>query len=325
MEAALQTLDIVIPIYNEEAVIASLCARLASVFTEEARAGAGLSRVRFLLIDDGSTDRSAAMIAERIQAGFPAMLLRLSRNFGHQNAVSAGIDHASADLVAIMDADLQDPPELIWQMLQKVREGNEVAYAQRRDRKEGPVRRLGYWAFYRILSLMSDIDIPLDSGDFCLMTRRVVDALARLPERIRVPRVLRAWVGFRQAGVEYSRPERAAGETKYTLRKLYRLATDGMASASTRPLQFAQFLTFFFTILSCLCLMWIVVGSGFFRPEGFTLPILVLLFVLCTGFAVQTFCLYVLGAYLGRAYLEVKGRPPYVIMEVIGGSAPPAK
>jgi polyisoprenyl-phosphate glycosyltransferase len=314
------SLDIVVPIWNEEEVLSLLFDRLGAVFSADALRQARIRSVRYVLVDDGSQDRSAEMAAERIRAGAPCLLLRLSRNFGHQNAVSAGLDAATADVVAVIDADLQDPPETILAMVERWRDGFDVIYGERRKRKEGPIRRFGYWSFYRLVAILADIKIPLDSGDFSLMDQSVVGKLRELPEKLRFPRGLRAWVGFRQTGVAYDRPIRQAGRTKYSLARLYRLATDGVISSSIRPLQAAQFFGFSYLVLTLLFGIFAAL-----RPPEIEVPlwaIMVSLLVI-TGNMVQVFCIYILGAYVGRTYLEAKGRPAYVIMETIGDAAPP--
>ncbi|RKH33422.1 glycosyltransferase family 2 protein [Corallococcus sicarius] len=315
------TLDIIIPVFNEEEVLHLLLERLGTVFAPETLAAQGVASVRLVLVDDGSRDATARLIAERIREGLPARLIRLSRNFGHQGAVCAGLDFADADLVAVMDADLQDPPEVVWRMLQAWREGADVAFGQRRRRKGNVLKRTGYWGFYRLVAILSEIDLPLDTGDFCVMDRRVVAALRRLPENLRFSRGLRAWVGFKQVAVEFDRPARAAGEPKYTWKKLYQLATDGIASMSTRPLQAAQFGSFFFGLLTVMFLLLLL---GFSKQLDVPRPFLFLYALVATGNAVLSFCLYILGAYVGRTYLEVKGRPPYLVMELVE-PRPPAR
>jgi glycosyltransferase involved in cell wall biosynthesis len=309
------SLDVVIPVFNEEAVLERLLARLAAVFAPEACRTHGIRSVRYLFVDDGSTDGSAPLLGRRIAGGLPGLLLRLSRNFGHQHAVAAGLDHAAADVVAILDADLQDPPELIPQMLGRWREGFEVVYGQRRRRRENALRRAGYWLFYRALAFLADVDVPLDSGDFCLIGRTVVDAIRALPERLRFPRVLRAWVGFPQTGVSFDRPPREAGRTKYSLARLYRLATDGVVSASLRPLQVAQVFSVAYLFATVLAACWyLALADRSTTPPGVAAG----LFLILLGNFVQVFCIYILGAYVGRTYIEAKGRPPYIIMEVVG-------
>ena len=311
------TLDLIIPIYNEAEVLHLLFAALDSTFSAENRGRRQLSRVRYVLVDDGSADDSAKIISERIRQGTPALLIRLSRNFGHANAITAGLDHANADLVALLDADLQDPPAVVLEMVDRARDGYDIVFGQRRKRKENVLKRLGYWTFYRVISALSEVAIPVDSGDFCLMTRRVVAAMRDLPERLRYPRVLRAWVGFRQTGVEYERPRRQAGTTKYTMGRLYRLATDGVASASIRPLKVAQFSSFLFGgLATALAVVFILVLAGWVEVSV-SHPILLASLLIASSNALITLVLYVACAYLGRMYLEVKGRPPYIVMERI--------
>ena len=204
------TLDVIIPLFNEEEMIPALVAQLNDTFSPDNLIKHGIGDVRFLLVDDGSKDRSAELLAGHIRRGFRGELLRLSRNFGHQNALCAGLDYADADVVAVIDADLQDPPELILSMVDVWRQGHEVVYGERRKRKESVIKRIGYWGFYRLMAFLSDIAIPLDSGDFCIMDRKVVQALRKLPENLRFVRGLRAWVGFRQTGIPYDRPKRHA-------------------------------------------------------------------------------------------------------------------
>jgi dolichol-phosphate mannosyltransferase len=311
------SLDLVIPVWNEEDVVALLFRRLDEAFSAERCRASGIRSVRYVLVDDGSHDRTAEMIGAEIARGAPALLVRLSRNFGHQAAVSAGLDHATADLVAVIDADLQDPPDIVHEMVARWREGSDVVYGIRRRRKENALKVAGYWAFYRLVALLSDLKVPLDGGDFGLMDRRVVDALRALPETLRFPRVLRAWVGFRQTGVEYDRPERQAGRTKYTLRRLYRLATDGVASSSVRPLQLAQVFSFSYFVLMFVLGAVILRRLLFSDAPGVPSSVLITYLLIASGSFVQALCLYILGAYVGRTYLEVKRRPAYLVMETI--------
>jgi polyisoprenyl-phosphate glycosyltransferase len=311
------SVDIVIAAYNEGEVLPLLSDALRGAFSQAKLRAHRIQELRFVMVDDGSTDRTAEIIRQEIDGGFPAELYRLSRHFGHQSAVSAGLDHADADVVAVMDADLQDPPELIYEMLQRWREGYDVAYGQRTRRNESRFKRLGYWLFYRLLARMSEIDIPLDSGDFCLIDRRVLDAMRALPEKLRFVRGLRAWVGFRQVSVPYERPLRLAGKPKYRVKTLYRLATDGIASSSIRPLRVAQVVSFAFGVTSAVLSLWFLANLLTPRP-GAIAPVFLLLFaVLIMGNAVLAFCIYIVGAYLGRTYLEAKGRPSYLIMDVV--------
>jgi polyisoprenyl-phosphate glycosyltransferase len=316
------SLDLVIPIYNEAEVLELLFRTLHDTFSRANLDLRNLSRVRYLFVDDGSSDRSAQIILEKIRAGAPAVLFRLSRNFGHANAICAGLDHASADLVAFLDADLQDPPAVVLEMVDKARDGYNVVFGLRRKRKENVFKRTAYWTFYRLVALLSDIKIPLDSGDFCLLDHRVVNALRALPEKLRYPRVLRAWVGFRQTGLEYDRPRRQAGESKYTFVKLYRLATDGIASASIRPLKIAQFSSFLFGVIAVGLALILVVMLWEQADAPVSHPLLLVSMLVTTSNALIMLVLYVFSAYLGRMYLELKGRPTYIVMERIEGSAP---
>ena len=318
---ALATLEIVLPVYNEAEVVGLLLDRLAAALSPDQLAAHGVSRSRLLFVDDGSSDATASILADRIASGLDARMIRLTRNFGHQNAVSAGLDRANADLVAVMDSDLQDPPEVLLPMVDRWREGADVVFARRRKRRGNPLKRLGYWGFYRLVAFLSEIEVPLDTGDFGLMDWRVVLALRSLPERLRFPRGLRAWVGFRQEAVEFARPERQAGRTKYAWSRLYRLATDGIAAMSIRPLRAAQAGTLFFGLLS-VAFLAMLLGGFIASPSSISRPFLLAYVLIAMGNAVQAFCLYILGAYVGRTYLEVKGRPPYLVLEVVERTAP---
>lgn len=312
------TLDVVIPVHNEQDVLGLLFTRLESVFSPLNLKKESIKSVRYVIIDDGSVDRSAEIVSYYIAKGGPAILYRLTRNFGHQNAVSAGIEYANADIVAIIDADLQDPPELIVQMIAKWRDGYDVVYGKRKKRKENFVKVCCFWLFYRLLAFLSEIKTPLDSGDFCLLDRKVVEAMRKLPEKLRFPRGLRSWVGFRQTGITYERPARKAGKTKYTFAKLYRLATDGIASSSIRPLKVTQLLSFsFFIITSVFVFLFIRMVVFYSEEDATALWFLVAYLLIALSTCVQTLCLYILSAYVGRTYLEVKGRPSFLVMEVV--------
>jgi glycosyltransferase involved in cell wall biosynthesis len=307
------TLDLVIPVHDEEPVLPALLGALAKTFAEPERSRLGITAVTCLFVDDGSGDRSVETIQDCAPEGLGIRILRLSRNFGHQAAISAGLAHSTADLVVVMDADLQDPPECVVEMVDRWREGYEVAYGQRRNREASPVLRILYPAFYRLFRWLSPIDVPVDAGDFSLMSRRVVDELNRLPESLRFPRGLRAWLGFPQIAVAYDRPARKAGQSSYGWRDLYHLATEGIASLSVRPLKIAQVLALVYLLLAGLgvsALLFNLFGETELRTQ---LSIVILL--LLTSNSLILFCMYILGAYLGRAYTEVKGRPAYVVYE----------
>lgn len=311
-------LSLVVPVYNEEEVLPELQRRLAALIRE-----LGTS-VEIILVDDGSRDRTGEILAELCRANPGFRSIHLARNFGHQAAVSAGVNRASGRAVVIMDADLQDPPELIPAMLAKWREGYEVVYAQRmRREREGWFKRFAAWLFYRVLQRLTDVRIPGDTGDFCLMDRRVVDHLNALPERNRYIRGLRAWLGFRQAAVPFDRPGRAAGEPKYTFWKSLRLSLDAMVGFSKLPLRIGTYLGILAAVASFLLGLFylakkLILG---FPVQGWASIVVIMLFL---G-GVQLLTLGIIGEYLSRIYDEVKQRPLYVVRETIGFDEPPAE
>lgn len=300
-------LSVVIPVYNEEENVGPLLERLTAVLD-------GLTdRWEVLFVDDGSRDRSVALIRAARDDEPRVKLIRLSRNFGHQAALNAGIDHATGEAVILMDADLQDPPEVLPDLVQAWRDGAEVAYGIRRRREGNVVKRAGYRVFYRLYRRLADIDVPLDSGDFCLMDRVVVDALVALPESQRFLRGLRSWVGFEQVGVPYDRPERHAGEPKYSFTGLIKLAVDGLLSFSAIPLRMASLLGLVTAFAGVVYIMFALASrlrTGDI-PEGWTSTIAI---VLVLG-GVQLLMIGVLGEYLARVYAETKGRPSYIVRE----------
>ena len=310
-------LDVVIPVYNEEQMVTALITALKDSFCTERLTRYGVAGVSFLFVNDGSTDKTVSLLQQHINDGIPGEIIMLSRNFGHQNAVSAGLMHSTGDVVAVIDADLQDPPELILDMVSRWREGYDVVYGQRRKRKESLFKKGAYWLFYRMISFLSETDIPLDAGDFSLMDRKVVDNMVALPEKLRFVRGLRTWVGFRQVGLQYDRPPRFAGKTKYSFSKLYKLATDGITSLSIRPLKIVQLITLGYSaLLFALILIFIIValtsGSSTISPwELLTYTLIVL------GNATMSLCLYIISAYIGRGYLEGKSRPTFIVAGII--------
>jgi len=312
------SLDVVIPVYNEAAALPELFHQLEQVFSRPSLESCGLSSVRFLLIDDGSSDTTPVVITEKIRTGFNATLLCLSRNFGHQAAVAAGLDHATADRIAVMDADLQDPPDLILDMVRRLDDGFDIVYGQRRKREEAFYKKILYAGFYRLCSFLSEVTLPVDAGDFCVMTREAVMALRQLPEKLRFNRGLRSWIGFRQCALPYDRPGRKLGVSKYTWPKLYALATDGIASLSVRPLRITQVLLF----LSLLVTLGFVTLTTLAylrtnRSDSVMLWFLTTQGLIAFTSSLQLFSLYILGAYVGRMYLEVKSRPSYIVMKTI--------
>ena len=310
-------LSLVIPCYNESTVLPLLRERLV-----QSLAQLGLTW-EVILVDDGSRDDTFAQLVAMHAVDPRFKALSFSRNFGHQTAVFAGLNHAGGDFVAVLDADLQDPPEFLVTCLAKLNEGFDVVYAVRRARKENIFKRVCYAAFYRLLKSIAEVEIPLDSGDFCVMTRRVVTVLKRMPERNIFVRGLRAWSGFRQTGIEYNRAARAAGETKYPFRKLLRLAFDGVSAFSPLPLRLATYLGFCTLGVSALVVLFVVTWKlagfkfmGHYASDvpGWTSMVCVILFL---G-GIQFLILGVMGEYIGRIYNEVKQRPRWIIREAVG-------
>jgi dolichol-phosphate mannosyltransferase len=305
-----QELSVVVPVFNEEENIPELYRRLRAVLPQV------VQEWEILFVDDGSRDRSWELIRTLAAQDPRVRGLRFSRNFGHQMAFAAGLDHARGQAVVIMDADLQDPPELIPELVAKHREGYEVVYAVRVARHgETAFKKLTAKLFYRLLARITAVQIPLDTGDFRLMGPRAVEAFRRLPERHRFTRGLVAWLGFPQTGVPYERAPRHAGTTKYPLRKMLRFALDAITSFSHLPLQLATWLGFvvsafaFFYILVVLALK--VAGISW---PGYTSLMAAILFL---G-GVQLLMVGLLGEYVGRIYDEVKHRPLYLVAEKVG-------
>jgi polyisoprenyl-phosphate glycosyltransferase len=305
------TFSVVVPIWNETEVIPELYRRVLQIMDST---GASWELV---CINDGSTDNSLELLLELHRQDPRVKVIDFSRNFGHQIAITAGADFADGDAVIVMDADLQDPPDVILRMIEKWRAGYEVVYAVRSKRKGET--RFKLWTaslFYRILQKITDIYIPLDAGDFRLMDRRVVLAMRKMRERHRFMRGLSSWVGFRQIGVEYERAERFAGDTKYPLRRMLRLAGNAITSFSYLPLQLATYVGFGLALLSLLAIVITIIlrlsGNVFFLGQATTL-----VSVLFLG-GVQLIFLGIIGEYLGRIYDEVKHRPLYLVSHAYG-------
>jgi glycosyltransferase involved in cell wall biosynthesis len=307
------TFSIIAPVYNEAGSLRELHARVSEIMATTGEPW------ELLLVDDGSTDRSPEVIrALYEQDPDHVRAVQFARNFGHGIAVTAGMDYARGDAVILMDADLQDPPETILRLIEKWREGYEVVYAVRAQREgETWFKRTTAALFYRVLSWITDVPIPLDTGDFRLMDRRVVDAVGRMRERHRFVRGMVSWVGFRQTGIEYERHERFAGETKYTLRKMLRLAWDGITSFSYLPLQLATYLGFTIALLSALGILLVIYLRAFTGSEPLKGQATTLVMVLFLG-SVQLISLGIVGEYLGRIYNEVKERPLYIVRQTLG-------
>jgi glycosyltransferase involved in cell wall biosynthesis len=301
-------LSVVIPLYNEEENIPELYRRLTSSLESLCIS------YEIIFVNDGSKDSTPEMLDGLQRKDSRVVAVHLSRNFGHQPAVCAGLDAAEGSAVMIMDGDLQDPPEVIELFLSLWRKGYDVVYAIRQRRKEGILKRFAYFSFYRLLRAISDLDIPLDSGDFCLMDRRAVDALKRLPERVRFMRGLRTFVGFRQIGLHYEREARNAGKPKYSLRALVTLAVDGLISFSSYPLHLVTYLGLAAAGVATLLTLW-AFADAFYNlktPRGWASTMIVVLFM---G-AIQLLSLGIMGEYVRRIFLECKGRPTYIVREV---------
>jgi dolichol-phosphate mannosyltransferase len=307
------TISIVVPVYNEEEVLPELYRRISQVMD-----GTNDSW-ELILVNDGSRDKSADVIAQLNQQDGRVKGVSFSRNFGFQEAVTAGLAHTSGQAVVLSDADLQDPPEVIPQMIEKWREGYDVVYGVRISREgETWFKRFTAAAFYRIIYRITSVNIPLDTGDFRLMDRRVVNAIMRMPERNRFLRGMVPWVGYRQVGIEYQRAARYAGESKFnSVRQMLPFAIDAITSFSYFPLQMATYLGFFMAVISAIMIL-AVVGLRLFGPDE---PLLgqatTLVAVLFLG-GVQLISLGIIGEYLGRIYDEVKERPLYLIEKTWG-------
>jgi polyisoprenyl-phosphate glycosyltransferase len=307
--------SVAIPVHNEETVVPELVLRVTTVL--DAMPG-GPHEIVF--VDDGSSDRTLALLEEAAGRDSRIAVISLSRNFGHQAAITAGLDHTAGDVTVVMDGDLQDSPEAIPAFVQKYAEGYDVVYAQRVNRKESWWLRLSYWVYYRMLAQMSHIYLPLDSGDFGLMSARVVHELRRMPERQRYVRGLRTWVGFRQTGLEVERAERHSGQSKYSAWGLLKLASDGLFAFSTVPIRAALMFGVVAMSASTLFAMYALIAKFFLNrsPQGFTALILVITFLSGVNLAF----LGIIGEYVGRMYEEIKARPIYVIGKMVRNGRP---
>jgi dolichol-phosphate mannosyltransferase len=308
-------ISVVVPLFNEEEVVPLLLQRLAALAEREK----GYAW-QFVLVDDGSRDQTLPLLRDVTEQDERFSVISLSRNFGHQPAITAGLDFSEGDAVATIDGDLQDPPEMIPEMLKLWEEGADVVYAVKRSRKESPLKRAAYRLFYRALRKASSIDIPLDAGDCSVMDRKVVEVLRLLPDRSRFLRGLRAWVGFRQVPYFYDREMRQAGEPKYTIRKLFLLALDGMVSFSEAPLRLGIWLGAVLISVSLayafFMAVWSIV-SWETRAPGFATVLVVMSFL--SG--VQLLIVSLLGEYVLRIFSESKGRPLYVVKERLNAPA----
>ncbi len=300
------TYSVIAPIYNEIEIVDEFCKRVTDVMNSTSETW------ELVLVDDGSTDGSTERILELASVNEDIRPVIFARNFGHQIAVTAGLDYTRGEAVTIIDADLQDPPEMILDLIEKWQEGYEVVYAVRAEREGESWFKL--WTasiFYRLIYRITDVDIPLDTGDFRLLDRKVVDVMNAMREKHRFLRGMSAWVGYKQIGVEYKRAARVAGETKYPFKKMLKLALNAVTSFSYFPLQVASYFGFISASLAIIAIPVVAIlrmtGSHFF--EGQTTTLISVLFL---G-GVQLISLGILGEYIGRLYDEAKGRPLYIV------------
>jgi dolichol-phosphate mannosyltransferase len=302
-------LSVVAPVFREEGILPEFHRRLKSVLS----AMAGEFSHEIIFVNDGSDDGSLRVMMNLRDADPCVKIINLSRNFGHQQALTAGVDHASGDAVITIDSDLQDPPEVIPEMTARWREGNQVVYGVRMSREgETLLKRATASAFYRSLNRLSDTSMPVDAGDFRLMDRSAVDTFRSMKERSRYIRGMIAWIGFRQCGVAYRREPRRLGSTKYTLGKMAKFAVDGVMNFSEKPLYLASYLGALITLCSFLFAVWLLIGK-LTNPDstirGWTSILLAVFFLGGT----QLLAIGVIGQYIGRIYAEIKGRPLYII------------
>lgn len=303
-------ISVVSPFFNEE----------GGVLTYKSRVEACLEKLnssfQIVSVDDGSVDGTWNLLSKAAESDTRWTAIRLSRNFGHQAAISAGLDHANGDIVFILDGDLQDPPELFAPMLERWLAGADVVYGVRRTRSGVSwIKKLAYHCFYRLLSFLSDYPIPLDAGDFRLLDRKVVLALRSMPEQQRFLRGMVSWAGFRQEAFPYDRDARAIGNPKYTFRKLLQLAMDGMISFSLKPLRLAIYLATISVLGALFLIIWLIYGAFFINtaPKGWTSVMIVILLASSS----QLLVLGIIGEYLGRVFMQSKDRPVYIVSKLI--------
>ncbi|WNQ10131.1 glycosyltransferase family 2 protein [Paenibacillus aurantius] len=307
--------SIVVPMYNEEAVIEETYRRLKEVMDSQPET------YELVFVNDGSRDRTVEIVEGLCRRDGNVRLVNFSRNFGHQIAISAGMDYASGDAVVVIDADLQDPPQVILAMIDKWRQGYDVVYGKRLKRKgETLFKKVTALMFYRLLRSMTNVEIPVDTGDFRLIDRKVCEVLRNLKEKNRFVRGLVSWVGFKQTSVEYVRDERWAGETKYPLKKMIRFALDGITSFSYKPLKLATYIGFAMSAASFLYLLVVLYEKLF--TEAYVVPGWSSLLATNLFFnGIMLILLGIIGEYIGRIYDESKGRPLYIVKETKGFQA----
>ena len=305
-------LSIVIPCFNEQEVLFETYRRIKSVTSKFHPL-----ETEIIFVDDGSKDNTPSILRDIALKNKNIKIIKLARNFGHQIASTAGIDSSIGDAVVLIDADLQDPPEIIPEMIKKWQEGYDVVYGTRIERKgETLFKKFTARYFYKILNKISEVQIPLDTGDFRLMSKKVVNALKVMPERDRFIRGMVSWIGFKQISLPYRRETRFAGSSKYPLRKMLSFSIDGLVSFSAKPLDFSILFGIFSALMAVLGIFYAIVLRVFTNiwVEGWTALMIAVLFI---G-GVQLLCLGIVGKYIGRIYREIKGRPLYFVEEYIG-------
>ena len=303
-------ISIVVPLYNEEEIFPLLIQRLNNLV------GLKNEKIEIVLVNDGSNDGTESLMQQVGLMYSNYNCISFARNFGHQTALTAGLSVSRGiEAILIIDGDLQDPPELLTEMLQKLRNGYDVVYAVRKKREASILKKLAYKIFYRILNAISYIKIPLDSGDFSLLSRRAVDVLNAMPEQSRYLRGMRAWIGFEQISIEYERSERTQGETKYSIKKLIQLAYLGIFNFSTFPIKIIKRIGYASIIFSIIYSIYVLYKKVFYNnvPEGFTSLILVIMFF----YGIQMFFMGIIGEYLLSIFFQVKGRPLFIIKSQI--------
>jgi dolichol-phosphate mannosyltransferase len=304
----MKKISVVIPMYNEEKVVCECYKRLTENLNKLEN-----YEYEIITVNDGSKDNTLELLEKLASQDNNLKIITFSRNFGHQSAVTAGLKEVSGDAIVIIDADLQDPPELIPEMLKLWEDGNEVIYGKRKTREgESHFKLLTAKMFYNTLNILSDVEIPKDTGDFRLVDRKVVDTINSLPEHNKFLRGLFSWVGYKQVAFEYERKERFAGKTKYPLRKMLKLASDGIVSFSSKPLKLVGVLGFLSIILSIIILIYSLLSYAFSwnnLSAGWTSIMVTITFF--TG--IQLLSLWIISEYIGRIYDEAKGRPTYII------------
>ena len=310
MSAIESQINIIVPLFNESSVFEELIKRLQHIISTSKLS------IEVILIDDGSTDDTANKMKAVSLQNSQIHSLFLSKNFGQQEAIVAGLEHVNAtEAVLVMDGDLQDPPELLNEFYPHLKKGYDVVYAIRKKRKESILKKFLYGLFYRLLSLISESKIFIDSGDFSLMSIRVVNQLNQMPEKGKFIRGMRSWVGYKQKGVEYERDERALGKSKYSSRKLMQLALNGVFSFSDFPIRMISRFAIFIISSSLIYFIWVVIKKFFFGnvPDGFT----ALLFMIILFGGIQLLAIGVIGQYIVRVFFQVKNRPTYILKEKI--------